>query len=73
MCREGDSDELVAHTCGRAIPGMEVRIAETHDELLVRGDALGPALRKGVSPSAVARCRQVPRPANTRRGKRRGR
>ncbi|MCW2786583.1 MAG: AMP-dependent synthetase and ligase [Marmoricola sp.] len=48
MCREGDADELVATTCGRAIPGVEVRIAAlgTNDalpagdegELLVRGD-----------------------------------
>ena len=26
MCREGDSAETVATTCGRAIPGMETRI-----------------------------------------------
>jgi len=38
MCREGDSDELVANTCGRAIPGVETRIAEENGELLVRGD-----------------------------------
>ena len=48
MCRRGDPDELVANTCGRAIPGVEVRIAKvgTNDplpagdegELLVRGD-----------------------------------
>ncbi|MBO9520865.1 MAG: FadD3 family acyl-CoA ligase [Nocardioidaceae bacterium] len=37
MCREGDSDELVATTCGRAIPGVETRIGEG-GELLVRGD-----------------------------------
>jgi acyl-CoA synthetase (AMP-forming)/AMP-acid ligase II len=37
MCREGDPDELVATTNGRAIPGVEVRIAE-NGELLVRGD-----------------------------------
>jgi acyl-CoA synthetase (AMP-forming)/AMP-acid ligase II len=37
MCREGDSAETVATTCGRAIPGMETRIADT-GELLVRGD-----------------------------------
>ncbi|MFL6024427.1 MAG: FadD3 family acyl-CoA ligase [Marmoricola sp.] len=37
MCREGDADELVANTCGRAIPGVETRIGEG-DELLVRGD-----------------------------------
>jgi acyl-CoA synthetase (AMP-forming)/AMP-acid ligase II len=37
MCREGDSAELVASTCGRAIPGMETRIGDG-GELLVRGD-----------------------------------
>lgn len=37
MCREGDSAETVATTCGRAIPGMETRIGEA-GELLVRGD-----------------------------------
>lgn len=42
MAREGDDAELVATTCGRAIPGMETRIdartpGET-GELLVRGD-----------------------------------
>lgn len=37
MCREGDADELVATTCGRAIPGVETRIGEG-GELLVRGD-----------------------------------
>jgi acyl-CoA synthetase (AMP-forming)/AMP-acid ligase II len=42
MCREGDSAETVATTCGRAIPGMETRTARTDGqstgELLVRGD-----------------------------------
>lgn len=42
MAREGDDAELVATTCGRAIPGMETRIdADTPGEpgeLLVRGD-----------------------------------
>jgi len=37
MCREGDSAETVATTNGRAIAGMETRIAE-NGELLVRGD-----------------------------------
>lgn len=47
MCRAGDPDDLVAQTCGRAIPGVETRIAAlgTNDplpagaegELLVRG------------------------------------
>ncbi|KAA1429186.1 FadD3 family acyl-CoA ligase [Nocardioides antri] len=41
MCREGDSAETVATTCGRAIPGMETRIDASDGEageLLVRGD-----------------------------------
>lgn len=41
MCREGDSAETVATTCGRAIPGMETRIDAPEGEageLLVRGD-----------------------------------
>ncbi|MBB3044995.1 FadD3 family acyl-CoA ligase [Nocardioides soli] len=43
MCREGDSAETVATTCGRAIPGMEIAIAEPRSdsgagELLIRGD-----------------------------------
>ncbi|MCW2857327.1 MAG: AMP-dependent synthetase and ligase [Marmoricola sp.] len=37
MCREGDADELVATTCGRAIAGVETRIGDG-GELLVRGD-----------------------------------
>jgi len=38
MCRDGDSAETVATTCGRAIPGMETRIDPDSGELLVRGD-----------------------------------
>ena len=38
MARDGDPADLVASTCGRAIPGMETRISETDGELLVRGD-----------------------------------
>jgi acyl-CoA synthetase (AMP-forming)/AMP-acid ligase II len=42
MCRQGDSAETVATTCGRAIPGMQTRIDSPADdgsgELLVRGD-----------------------------------
>ena len=38
MCRDGDSAEVVATTCGRAIPGMRTRIDEATGELLVRGD-----------------------------------
>jgi HIP---CoA ligase len=42
MCREDDDAATVATTCGRAIPGMEVRIdspaADGSGELLVRGE-----------------------------------
>ncbi len=44
MCRDGDSADTVANTCGRAIPGMEARIARPEDdpessgELLLRGE-----------------------------------
>lgn len=38
MARDGDPAELVASTCGRAIPGMETRISEEDGELLVRGE-----------------------------------
>ena len=48
MCREGDPADLVATTCGRAVPGMETRIAAPgsnaplapgeEGELLLRGD-----------------------------------
>ncbi|KQW53029.1 fatty acid--CoA ligase [Nocardioides sp. Root1257] len=42
MCREGDSAETVATTCGRAVPGMEISIDAPSDsgagELLVRGE-----------------------------------
>ncbi|KAA1416449.1 AMP-binding protein [Nocardioides humilatus] len=41
MCREDDSAEIVATTCGRAVPGMEIRIdgpAGEAGELLVKGD-----------------------------------
>ncbi|MGA8844984.1 MAG: FadD3 family acyl-CoA ligase [Nocardioides sp.] len=36
MCREDDAATTVATTCGRAIPGMELRI-DASGELLVRG------------------------------------
>ena len=38
MARDGDPAELVASTCGRAIPGMETRVEEGTGELLVRGE-----------------------------------
>ncbi|GLZ31762.1 acyl-CoA synthetase [Lentzea sp. NBRC 105346] len=36
MCRPDDSPETVAHTCGRATAGFELRLGE-HDEVLLRG------------------------------------
>jgi acyl-CoA synthetase (AMP-forming)/AMP-acid ligase II len=38
MCREDDPAPTVATTCGRAIPGMEIRTDPESGELLVRGD-----------------------------------
>jgi acyl-CoA synthetase (AMP-forming)/AMP-acid ligase II len=38
MCRDGDSAETVATTCGRAIPGMQTRIDSDSGELLVKGE-----------------------------------
>ena len=41
MCREDDSAQTVATTCGRAVPGMETRIDAAEGEageLLLRGD-----------------------------------
>jgi acyl-CoA synthetase (AMP-forming)/AMP-acid ligase II len=41
MCREADPAEIVATTCGRAVPGMETRIDAPDGEpgeLLLRGD-----------------------------------
>jgi HIP---CoA ligase len=48
MCRRGDPDEVVAGTCGRVVPGLEMRIARPggneelppgeEGELLFRGD-----------------------------------
>jgi acyl-CoA synthetase (AMP-forming)/AMP-acid ligase II len=50
MCRRGDPPELVAGTCGRAVPGLEVRVAEPgtntplatgeEGEVLFRGDTV---------------------------------
>jgi acyl-CoA synthetase (AMP-forming)/AMP-acid ligase II len=37
MCRDGDDPEVVARTSGRAIDGVEVRIAGESSEILVRG------------------------------------
>lgn len=38
MARDGDPADLVASTCGRAVPGMETRIDAENGELLVRGE-----------------------------------
>jgi len=41
MCRQGDDAETIANTSGRAVPGMETRIASDsgrEGELLIRGD-----------------------------------
>ncbi|CAM3212908.1 FadD3 family acyl-CoA ligase [Nocardioides dubius] len=47
MCRAGDSDELVATTCGRALDGVELRIADaTTGEPLPAG-AEGEVLLRG--------------------------
>ena len=37
MCREGDSAQTIATTCGRVVPNMEMRIGD-EGELLLRGD-----------------------------------
>ncbi len=38
MCRGDEPAEIVATTCGRAVPGMEIRIDEATGALLLRGD-----------------------------------
>jgi acyl-CoA synthetase (AMP-forming)/AMP-acid ligase II len=37
MCRQGDDPETIAHTSGRAIPGLEVRVVDDKDVELARG------------------------------------
>jgi HIP---CoA ligase len=37
MCRPDDDPETIAHTSGRAVDGMEVRISEGTGEILLRG------------------------------------
>ncbi|MBO0877194.1 MAG: AMP-binding protein, partial [Pseudonocardia sp.] len=37
MCRAGDDARTVAHTCGRAAAGFELRLAEETNEVLLRG------------------------------------
>ena len=59
MCREGDSAETVATTCGRAIPGMETRIDA--DE------------RRAAGPRRLRDARLPRRPGGHRRGDRRRR
>ena len=38
MCRQGDDPETIAHTSGRAIPGLEVRVVDDKGKELARGD-----------------------------------
>jgi acyl-CoA synthetase (AMP-forming)/AMP-acid ligase II len=38
MCRQGDDPETIAHTSGRAIPGLEVRVVDDKDVELARGE-----------------------------------
>ncbi len=38
MCRGDESAEVVAATCGRAVPGMETRIDDVTGALLLRGE-----------------------------------
>jgi acyl-CoA synthetase (AMP-forming)/AMP-acid ligase II len=37
MCRQGDDPETIAHTSGRAIPGLEVRVVDTDGVEVGRG------------------------------------
>ena len=39
MCRRGDDPETIAHTSGRAIPGLQVRIVDDSGRELSPGDA----------------------------------
>lgn len=39
MCRAGDSAELIATTSGRAIPGIELRCVDSHNNEVPRGEA----------------------------------
>jgi acyl-CoA synthetase (AMP-forming)/AMP-acid ligase II len=39
MCRRGDDPETIAHTSGRAVPGLEVRIVDDAGRELAPGDA----------------------------------
>lgn len=38
MCRAGDSAELIATTSGRAIPGIELRCVDSHNNEVPRGE-----------------------------------
>ncbi len=38
MCRQGDDPETIAHTSGRAIPGLEVRVVDDKGKELARGE-----------------------------------
>ncbi|HTV94979.1 MAG TPA: FadD3 family acyl-CoA ligase [Steroidobacteraceae bacterium] len=46
VCRAGDSDERVARTCGRAIPGVEIKCIDEDGGTLPRG-ATGELLVRG--------------------------
>jgi acyl-CoA synthetase (AMP-forming)/AMP-acid ligase II len=37
MCRAGDSIERIAHTCGRVIPGLELKCADDHGRAVPTG------------------------------------
>ncbi|MFS3129590.1 FadD3 family acyl-CoA ligase [Nocardioides sp. Bht2] len=47
MCRPGDSDELVATTCGRALPGVELRIAKAGTSEALPAGSEGEVLLRG--------------------------
>ncbi|ASL46077.1 3-(3aS,4S,7aS)-7a-methyl-1, 5-dioxo-octahydro-1H-inden-4-ylpropanoyl:CoA ligase [Burkholderia sp. AD24] len=38
LCRRGDAAETVAHTSGRAMPGVEIRIADSNGAALATGE-----------------------------------
>ena len=63
MCRRGDSAETVATTCGRAVPGMETRIA----------DPARPGRGRAAAARRLRDARLPRRPGGHRRGDRRRR
>ncbi|MEZ0603761.1 FadD3 family acyl-CoA ligase [Paraburkholderia sp. IW21] len=46
LCRGGDDAETIAHTSGRAMPGVEIRIADSNGDALATG-ATGEVLIRG--------------------------